>query len=92
MVFGHRWRGEGDICGVLPPSSDFSGPFGGGVTGEGPSVVQAKRTLYVQALEVPSVDPVVGSTPLPLCSNCGMHVNAEKIMRHQRTNRCNRAT
>ena len=33
-----------------------------------------------------------GSGPLPWCPIFGMHMHAEKMTRHQRTYRCNRAT
>ena len=31
-----------------------------------------------------------GTPPLPLCSNCGMHMNVAKMIRNQRMDRCNR--
>ena len=78
MGCGHQWRGEGDICGVLPPSSDFSGMSGGGVPSEGPPVGQAKGTIYVQALEVPSGDTIGGAAPLTAEIKLGhAHVHGE---------------
>ena len=50
---GHRGRGEGDICGVLTPSSDFSGLSSEGGPGKDPHAGQANVTLYVHALEIP---------------------------------------
>ena len=61
---GHRGRGEGDICGVLTPSSDFSGLSSEGEPGKDPHAGQANVTLYVHALEIPSGDAVGGDVPL----------------------------
>ena len=44
---GHLGRGDGDICGVLPPSANFSGLYGEGVPIEVPHDDKARRTFYV---------------------------------------------
>ena len=44
---GHLGRGDGDICGVLPPSANFSGLYGEWVPIEVPHDDKARRTFYV---------------------------------------------
>ena len=71
----NRGRGERNICGALPISSDFSGLSSGGVPRDVPHVGQDMGKFYVQALEGPSGDPTVGPVPLSIFSKL-LHSNA----------------
>ena len=44
---GNRGRGEGDLCGVLPPRPDFSDISSGGLTGEDSRTGQTMGELHV---------------------------------------------
>ena len=76
---GHRWRGGGYLCGVLPPSAEFSGLSGGGVTSKVSHAGQAMGKFYVKALEAPSVHPTGGAIPLAMVPKLNIVDACDKV-------------
>ena len=62
------------------------------VTDEVEQLRESQETLHVSALEVDGGDSQEGPEPLPQCNHFGMHMPAERLLKHSLTARCGKAT
>ena len=78
LGYGHWWRGEVDLRVVLPPLTEFSYLYIGGLPREESHIGKDMGALHLQKLEGKGDDPAGGAAPLSTVTKL-RHANTSAI-------------
>ena len=87
---GRRGRRTGVIQGVVPSYSKVGGLPGGGMPGQGKKTRRLRKFFMFCHWKSRVAIFQEGTEPLPRCDQCGMHMQAVRLLKHRESHNCHK--